>query len=152
MTGITTLRRGSGPGQMSLQSDSLPPLPKCRTYKWATGFSCKLNLMAITHQLHERQRFHKSPTSFPCDYAGLEFPRTRSFGDTRSTTSYLIVIGNNASSRASLHPDCHLPTDLWWAHSPGCPPPIKSLGRRSARPMGNSLPRAEERDMFFFHI
>ena len=42
MTGITTLRRGSGPGQIALQSDSLPPLPKCRTYKWATGFSCCL--------------------------------------------------------------------------------------------------------------
>ena len=54
MTGITTLRRGSGPGQIALQSDSLPPLPKCRTYKRATGFSCKLNLLAIKHQLHER--------------------------------------------------------------------------------------------------
>ena len=42
MTGITTLRRGSGPGQIALQSDSLPPLPKCRTYKWATGFSGSL--------------------------------------------------------------------------------------------------------------
>ena len=86
--------------------------------------SLQVDFLAISHKLHEQHRFHRSPTSFPVIMQASSFPRTRSFRDMRSTTSYLIVVGNNASSRASLHPDYQLPKDLWWAHSPGCPPPI----------------------------
>ena len=92
--------------------------------------SLQVDFLAISHKLHEQHRFHRSPTSFPVIMQASSFPRTRSFRDMRSTTSYLIVVGNIASSRASLHPDYQLPKDLWWAHSPGCPPPIKNLGRR----------------------
>ena len=56
---------------------------------------------------------------------------TPTMRDTRSTTSYLLVIGNVPPPAASLHPDPLLPEDLQWAHSPGCPPPIQ--GRRSAQ-------------------
>ena len=84
---------------------------------------------------------------FPCDYAGLGFsPYAILWRQCAASTSYLTVVGNNCSSRASLHPDHQLPKDLWWAHSPGCPPPIKNLGRRSARPVeGNQSlgPRKE---------
>ena len=97
--------------------------------------SLQVDFLAISHKLHEQHRFHRSPTRFPVIMQASSFPRTRSFRDMRSTTSYLIVVGNIASSRASLHPDYQLPKDLWWAHSPGCPPPIKNLGRRSARPI-----------------
>ena len=77
-----------------------------------------------------------------------DFLRTRSFGDMRSTT-YLTMVGNNASSRASLHPDLQLPKDLWWAHSPGCPPPIKNLGRRSARPIEGNKSLGPRKELLF---
>ena len=48
---------------------------------------------------------------------------TPTLRDKRSTTSYLIVDGNPPPSVASLHLDPLLPEDLWWAPSPGCPPP-----------------------------
>ena len=67
------------------------------------------DFLAISHKLHEQHRFHRSPTSFPVIMQASSFPRTRSFRDMRSTTSYLIVVGNIASSRASLHPDYQLP-------------------------------------------
>ena len=108
-------------------------LPMCRTYKWATEFSFKLNFRLFhTNYMSNIDSTGRLP-DFPVIMQASSFPRTRSFRDMRSTTSYLIVVGNNASSRASLHPDYQLPKDLWWAHSPGCPPPIK--GRRSARPI-----------------
>ena len=56
---------------------------------------------------------------------------TPTMRDTRSTTSYLLVIGNVPPPAASLHPDPLLPEDLWWAHSPGCPPPTHRKEVRS---------------------
>ena len=69
---------------------------------------------------------------FPCDYAGLGFsPYAICWRQCAASTSYLTVVGNNCSSRASLHPDHQLPNDLWWAHSPGCPPPTHGKEVRS---------------------
>ena len=34
----------------------------------------QVEFLAISHKLHDEQhRFHRSPTSFPCNYAGFEF-------------------------------------------------------------------------------
>ena len=114
--------------------------------------SLQVDCLAISHKLHEQHRFHRSPTRFPVIMQASSFPRTRSFRDMRSITSYLIVVGNIASSRASLHPDHQLPKDLWWAHSPGCPPPNK-IGKE-VRPThrGKLIPRAEERVEFLCHF
>ena len=121
----------------------------CRIYKWATLFSCKLNfwLFHTNYMMNNIDSTGRLP-AFPVIMQASSFPRTRSFRDMRSTTSYLIVVGNNASSRASLHPDYQLPKDLWWAHSPGCPPPIK--GRRSARPIEENQSLGSRKDSSFF--
>ena len=56
MTGITTLRRGSGPGQIALQSE-LPPTP-AQVQDIQMGDRVLLqfgSLQAITHKLHEHE-------------------------------------------------------------------------------------------------
>ena len=66
---------------------------------------------------------------------------TPTMRDTHSTTSYLVVVGNEPPPAASLHPDPLLPDDLQWVHSPGCPPPIfrggGPLGPRGQHPILN---------------
>ena len=42
------------------------------------------------------------------------------------------MVGNEPPPAASLHPDPLLPEDLWWAPSPGCPPPTPGKEVRSA--------------------
>ena len=82
----------------------------CRIYKWATLFSCKLNfwLFHTNYMMNNIDSTGRLP-AFPVIMQASSFPRTRSFRDMRSTTSYLIVVGNIASSSASLHPDYQLP-------------------------------------------
>ena len=55
MTGITTLRRGSGPGQIALQSE-LPPTPaQVQDIQMGDRVFLQFDLEAITHELHEHE-------------------------------------------------------------------------------------------------
>ena len=87
--------------------------------------------LIMTRELYLRHQFPvhmQAPNSY----------WTPTLRDKRSTTSYLIVDGNEPPPVASLHLDPLLPEDLWWAPSPGCPPPTR--GKEVRSDLGDNTP------------
>ena len=112
----------------------------------------QVEFLAISHKLHDEQhRFHRSPTSFPCNYAGFEFSPYAIF--QRHAQHHVLPNCGREHCLLQREPTPRLPTAV--GSLVGSQPRLPSSHlREEVRPThrGKSIPRVEERLKFLCHF